>query len=167
MLFERKELGPFAFGFLVGVAVGILIIGFAQLAYAGEKTYGDVVGIAVKNYDGDTLTIDIPGMPPIIGHHIGVRVGGIDTPEKHDPDPLNRDVSDKGRILVAGLCPAGAVVVVRDTWRDKYFRIGGSVTCEGIDIAQKLIDNQLATPYDGGTKPKWVGGKPHVEDRTQ
>ena len=106
-------------------------------------------------------------MPPIIGNEIGVRVGGIDTPERHDPDPLNREVSDKGRALVAAICPAGAVVVVRDMWRDKFFRTGGSVTCEGVDIAQKLIDNQLATPYDGGTKPKWVGGKPYVEDRSK
>jgi endonuclease YncB( thermonuclease family) len=35
----------------------------------------------VRNYDGDTFTVNIPGVPELIGRNISVRVRGIDTPE--------------------------------------------------------------------------------------
>ena len=35
----------------------------------------------IKNYDGDTLTVNIPGVHPLLGKKIRIRVNGIDTPE--------------------------------------------------------------------------------------
>jgi len=145
----------FSFGF------GITLF-FACLADGGEKTYGDVQGIVVSNHDGDTITIDVPEWPDIIGKNISVRVGGIDTPEMNDPDELNRRVARQAGLAVTNMCPSGSIITIRSAWRDKYFRIGGTVLCGGVDVAKKLIDKGLATPYDGGAKTKWVGGKPYA-----
>lgn len=34
------------------------------------------------NYDGDTVSFNIPNVPDVFGKNISVRVYGIDTPEK-------------------------------------------------------------------------------------
>ncbi len=36
--------------------------------------------------------------------------------------------------------------------RDKYFRIDARVLADGQDLADLLISQGLAVPYDGGTK---------------
>ena len=66
MLNNRSEIVPFIAGMVVSALAILILLFLFTTAHAGEKTYGDVVGIAVSNYDGDTLTIDIPGMPPIM-----------------------------------------------------------------------------------------------------
>ncbi len=46
------------------------------------KSFGDFEGaIYIRNYDGDTVTFNLPGLHPIIGEKISIRVNGIDTPE--------------------------------------------------------------------------------------
>lgn len=162
---QRNRIPTFLFGVLVGVSLGILLVGFTQRAMALDKTYGDVQGVVVSNHDGDTIKIDIPGWPDIIGKGIPVRVSGIDTPEMNDPDQLNRRVARQAGLFVTQICPAGSLLYIKDSWRGKYFRIGGTVSCNGVDVAKKLIEKGLATPYDGKTKTKWVGGKPYAIDR--
>jgi len=51
-------------------------------SHALAKTFGDFEGaVYVRNYDGDTVTFNLPGLHPIIGEKINIRVNGIDTPE--------------------------------------------------------------------------------------
>lgn len=53
-------------------------------ALASERTYGDLTATVVSVYDGDTMTVTIPDVPPLLGENIPVRVRGIDTPEMKD-----------------------------------------------------------------------------------
>ena len=49
------------------------------------KSFGDYEGaIYLRNYDGDTITFNLPGLHSIIGEKITVCVNGIDTPEIKD-----------------------------------------------------------------------------------
>jgi micrococcal nuclease len=51
-------------------------------ALAHAKPFGDYEGaIYIRNYDGDTITFNLPGLHPIIGEKISIRVNDIDTPE--------------------------------------------------------------------------------------
>ena len=51
-------------------------------ALSFAKPFGDYQGaVYVQNYDGDTVTFNLPGLHPIIGEKINIRVNGIDTPE--------------------------------------------------------------------------------------
>ena len=49
---------------------------------SAKPKFGDYEGaIYVRNYDGDTITFNLPNLHPIIGKKIRVRLNGIDTPE--------------------------------------------------------------------------------------
>ena len=49
---------------------------------AHAKSFGDYEGaVYLRNYDGDTITFNLPSLHPIIGEKISIRVNGIDTPE--------------------------------------------------------------------------------------
>jgi len=61
--------------------ISILLLLFLP-ALSFSKDYGDYQGaVYVSNYDGDTIKFDLPGLHPIIGKKINIRVNGIDTPE--------------------------------------------------------------------------------------
>ena len=61
----------------------IVILSFLSLpSHALAKSFGDYKGaVYLRNYDGDTITFNLPGLHPIIGEEISIRVNGIDTPE--------------------------------------------------------------------------------------
>ena len=63
--------------------LAFLILPFLLLpTYSFAKSFGDYQGaVYVQNYDGDTVTFNLPGLHPIIGEKISIRVNGIDTPE--------------------------------------------------------------------------------------
>ena len=47
-----------------------------------DKTYGNFNNVKyVRNYDGDTVKVNIPEIPRLFGEEISVRIRGIDTPE--------------------------------------------------------------------------------------
>ena len=68
-----------------------------------KQNFGDYEGaIYVRNYDGDTITFNLPNLHPIIGKKIRVRLNGIDTPEvkgkcdkeKYDAEQAREMVED-------------------------------------------------------------------------
>ncbi len=63
--------------------LAFLILAFLLLpSHSFAKSFGDYQGaVYIRNYDGDTITFNLPGLHPIIGEKINIRVNGIDTPE--------------------------------------------------------------------------------------
>ena len=112
-------------------------------------------GAVVKIYDGDTITVALPELPPWLGKEMGVRVLGVDTPEMKDKRPEIKALAIQARDLVRSMCPIDSEVVLSDIEPGKYFRIVARVTCKGGDIGRALLDAGLAHPYDGGTKIPW------------
>lgn len=108
----------------------------------------------VKNYDGDTITVKIDGVHPLIGDNISVRIYGIDTPEIRSKDKCEKDKALKAKTLVYKLLSEAKVITLKDVKRDKYFRILAKVFADGVDISKILIDKNLAYPYYGKTKRK-------------
>lgn len=108
----------------------------------------------IKNYDGDTLTVDIPGVPDIFGKNISVRVYGIDTPEMKGKCDKEKQLARESQLLVEKLLTDSNKVVIKNAQRDKYFRILGEVYADGINISDVLIEQGLAVPYFGDTKTK-------------
>lgn len=106
------------------------------------------------NYDGDTITVQIPNVPPIIGKNISVRVYGIDTPEMKGKLPCEKDRAKEARDLVHSLLSQAKHIELRQVQRDKYFRILAEVVADGVSLREKLLERKLAYPYGGGTKDK-------------
>lgn len=106
----------------------------------------------VKNYDGDTLTVNIPDVPALIGKNISVRVLGIDTPEVKTKNSCEKQAGRMAKNLVSSTLRGAKNIELHNVQRDKYFRILADVIIDGKSLKEVLIKNKLATAYDGGTK---------------
>jgi len=138
------------------VIIGIAFLGILQPVQA-QTTWDFGLVTYHTCYDGDTCMISIPGVPPLFGDHIPVRLLGIDTPEiKGQCDQekaLAREARDFARNL---LSEAKEVRLVQASRGDKYFRVLGRLVADGKDLSQSLLDAHLAVAYNGGTKTaKW------------
>lgn len=150
------EWDVFAFGY--GVVMKVLFASLmllCPLLVLGTEYHAVQVVQYVSCYDGDTVTVNVPAWPAIVGDRIGVRVFGIDTPEMRDSRPEIRVLAVRARNFVRALLSAASVVELRHVMRDKYFRLLGEVWADGVSLGQMLLSLGLARPYDGGTKLPW------------
>lgn len=106
-----------------------------------------------NNYDGDTVTFNIPEVHPLFGHEISVRVNGIDAPEIKSDDACEKQVAKQARDSLRKLIRSGQKVNLVELSRDKYFRVLADIQVDGQSVRQFMLDNNLAIPYDGGHKP--------------
>lgn len=108
----------------------------------------------LKNYDGDTITVFVPGVHPLLGENISVRVNGIDTPEIKTSNDCEKTAGRAAQRLVENLLKNSKRVDLENLQRDKYFRILADVKVDGQNLKEILIKNRLAYEYHGGTKEK-------------
>ena len=118
-----------------------------------EQSFGDYEGaIYVRNYDGDTITFNLPNLHPIIGKKIRVRLNGLDTPEirgRCDKEEYN---AEQARDMVTDILKDAERIDLKNMGRGKYFRIVADVYVDGGNLAETLIDSGMAVRYDGGKK---------------
>ncbi|MFP5258452.1 MAG: thermonuclease family protein [Acidobacteriota bacterium] len=112
-------------------------LGTGTAALAGPD-YGPVQGVVVRVCDGDTVVVDIPEYPDIIGKSIRIRLIGVDAPELRDRDPAVRQAAQAARQAMEALLPPGTAVTLSRIRRDKYFRLDAAVSVDGRDAATVL-----------------------------
>lgn len=128
----------------------------AILAQKAEKIYPGTYQVIVKKVDdGDTIQVDIPAMPAIIGEAISIRLYGIDSPEIHDRRPEIKAIANKAKEMLKDTLYSAKIVSITDLRRDKYFRIDAVVIADGKNLNQMMLEAKLAKPYDGGKKSPW------------
>jgi len=138
------------------ILILVFAVGMGTVSHArGKKhTYGSFLNVQfVRNYDGDTITFDIPGVPSVIGNDMVIRVRGIDTPELKKN--TCREEIKKGRQakkMVRSLLRKAKVINLHRVGRGKYFRFVADVEIDGKDLAGILLKNGLAVEYYGGKK---------------
>lgn len=103
----------------------------------------------VRNYDGDTMTVNIPGVHPLFGNEIGIRVRGIDTLEIREKYPFEKQKAKETKTLIEGILNRANEITLHDIEREKYFRIVASVIVDGQNLSDLLLAKKLAVPYDG------------------
>lgn len=140
---------------MVKYSVLLVFLFLVSVGYSAEKSYGNVECTVVAVYDGDTFTVDVAGWPAIVGERIGVRINGIDTPERKSTDPRLKALATKARETTVELLRKAKKVELRNIHRDKYFRIDADVFVDGQNLAEVLLSKGLAKKYDGGKKPDW------------
>jgi micrococcal nuclease len=106
----------------------------------------------IKNYDADTITVNIPNVHPLIGEKVSVRVLGIDSPEIKGKNKCEKDKARIAQRLVENLLKNAKHIELQNVQRDKYFRILADVVADGKSIKDLVIKNHLAYKYEGGTK---------------
>lgn len=109
----------------------------------------------VSNYDGDTLTVNIPWIDSeIFGRNISVRVSGIDTPEMKGKCEEEKELARSSRLVVKNIIESSRRLDLKNCIKDKYFRLNCDVYADDVSISTILLGNKWAVPYDGGTKLK-------------
>lgn len=106
----------------------------------------------VRNYDGDSITFDIPDVHPLLGSEIMIRINGIDSPEMVTDDDCEKEMAHKAQEEVQKLMERARRVDLENPKRDKYFRVVADVYADGKSIAEHMLRKRLAVEYDGGTK---------------
>ena len=119
----------------------------------------------VKNYDGDTITVNLPGVNDFFGREIAVRVLGVDTPEIQGACESEKALAIKARDYVHKRLSRARRIDLVDISKGKYFRIVARVMVFGRGRSSRSLSTGLlrmgyAKPYDGKTKkPNWCKGK--------
>lgn len=108
----------------------------------------------LKNYDADTITVDIPGLHPLLGKKMNIRVRGVDTPEIRTKNSCEKEKGRHAKKLVRNLLKKAKRVDLENIERGKYFRVVADVIIDGKNLTDYLVRNGLGYPYDGGTKKK-------------
>jgi len=127
----------------------------------------DIYAEYVRNYDGDTVTVDLVDLRDIdfdgtfapLWDNIGIRVAGVDTPEIRGKCPAEKVLAKKAKYLVRDALKSAEFITIRNAKRGKYFRIVGDIILEpGTErernLKDLLLDADLAVPYNGGRKTK-------------
>lgn len=117
--------------------------------YMAKATY-------ISNYDGDTVKVDIPGLHPIIGKSINIRIRGIDTPEIRGKCLKEKTKAKEAKKRVRELLIDAKHILLQQMGRGKYFRIVAIIVADGVNIGKTLTKEKLAVSYFGGKKTaKW------------
>jgi len=128
---------------------------FLSFSFAAEETYGSLeIKRVVRVYDGDTFYANLVSVHPIIGNNIGIRIRGVDTPERRGG--TCKALAYEVRDYLAKRLEEAKKVELRNVSRGKYFRIVADVFIDGVNISEELISLDYAYPYNGGTKKEWV-----------
>lgn len=139
---------------IITLIIMIFLIMGASTQYSTyyDETYEIIV---LKVDDGDTFLAEIPELPPIIGHKIGIRLYGLDTPELHDKRVKIKALANKAKDFLSSKLNNAKKVTISNLKRDKYFRINAIVIADGENINASMLDSKLAKPYSGGKKLPW------------
>ena len=106
-------------------------------------------------YDGDTLRITMPGLPPELSEML-VRVAGVDTPEIRGKCISERVSAIRARdFVIQSLAGANSVSFCNPKWGKYGKRVIAEVMLDGKNLAAILIKNELGRPYSGRRRKGW------------
>ena len=137
------------------LALSFLISGSTTVN--AKQKFGDYEGaIYVSNYDGDTITFNLPNLHPIIGKKISIRLNGIDTPEIKGKCEKEKYDAEQAREMVRDILKDAEKITLKNMQRGKYFRIASDVIVDGESLGNMLVEAGMAIRYDGRKKThKW------------
>jgi endonuclease YncB( thermonuclease family) len=112
----------------------------------------------VRAVDGDTIVVSAPYLPAPLKPELGVRIFGVDTPEKSF---RAKCASEKARGEQASVFVKDLIVatkkhqVVLYDWDKFGGRVLGDILFDGMSLRDLLIKNGFAREYFGEAKQSW------------
>jgi len=107
----------------------------------------------IRNYDGDTLKVNIKGIHPLLGRNISIRLADIDTAEIGGSKKCEQEMAKLAQSCVENLIIGSDRVDIKNAQRGKYFRVVADVYLEGFHLNTLLLKLGLAVHYSGGKRP--------------
>ena len=112
----------------------------------------------VRAIDGDTIVIEAPYLPAPLKPELGVRIFGVDTPEKSFRAKCESEKKrgDQATIFTKDVIAATKKhqVVLYD-WDKFGGRVLGDILLDGMSLRDLLIKNGFARAYFGDAKQSW------------
>ena len=124
-------------------------------ASAAKLFHGPVEAVVVEVLDGDTFLAEALVWP---GHtvRVNVRIRGIDAPEMKARCDGERAAAERAREALASLFGGGPVAISNIASAKYYGRVLADVaTPDGMQVARRMLDDQLVRPYGGGRRSGW------------
>ena len=119
-------------------------------------SYGSFNGVVFHScYNGSTCTFTIPGVHPLLGEKIKVRIRGVDAAEIRSECDWEKKHAVRTRDFLIALLQESPRIDLVDVERGKYFRIIATVIAHGVDVGKVLIEKGWARPYEGGKRVAW------------
>ena len=146
----------FIIGVIVGAAVTFATIMLMQskMANAHETCYQWELRTPPL-YDGDTLYIYMPELPPELSR-MSVRVDGIDTPEIRGKCAKEKQLAQEAKSYVLErLMEADEIRFCNVHWGKYAGRFLADVQLDHLDLGALLVMNGYARIYDGGKRKSW------------
>ena len=107
----------------------------------------------VKNYDGDTVTFNLPNCNrSIFCNNISVRIAKIDTAEIRSKNKCEKDLALFVKNLVGVALSNAKRIDLKDCQKGKYFRLICDVIFDQKNLSDILIKANLAYYYQDGRK---------------
>lgn len=131
-------------------------IDWENISYKDTIQFRPEITVAkcIKVYDGDTITIAC-GLPPYEPgkpiYRWSVRLRGIDAPEMRTKCANEKACATYAKEMMAAQV-LDKIVTLENVSYDKYGRVLADVFVDSVNVTDKLLANNLAVPYDGGTK---------------
>ena len=108
----------------------------------------------IKNYDGDTITVDLDCDIDFFCKDAKIRLFGIDTAEIRTKDKCKKAKGYKAKQFVKDRLSNASNIELKDCVKGKYFRLVCNIIYDGKNLSKELLKCKLAYPYFGGTKQK-------------
>jgi len=106
----------------------------------------------VKIYDGDTFFINIDNTLDVFGKNLGIRIKGVDTPEIRGKCSQEKFKAILAKEYLKESLDKANCIILKNLERGKYFRVLADVYINGENMADKLLNQNLAVKYQGGKK---------------
>jgi len=113
----------------------------------------------IEQMDGDTIRANVHLGFDIMLHRTVVRLGGIDTPETHTRNLLEKEVGKLVTLfLMKRIDSAKEIILITNDKKEsgKFGRPMGVLLLDGVDINSILVSMRCAKEYYGKKKEKWT-----------
>jgi endonuclease YncB( thermonuclease family) len=138
----------------------LLVLAFLSTPALAQKTPVGVTYDAaiIRAIDGDTVVIAAPYLPAPLKPELGIRIFGVDTPEKGFRGKCE---SEKQRGEQASIFTKDVIAatkkhqVVLYDWDKFGGRVLGDILLDGMSLRDLLIKNGFARAYFGDAKQSW------------
>ena len=116
----------------------------------------------LKTIDGDTIKVDIPGVHPLLGKKINIRVAGVDAPETKGKGvkECEKKKGREARDAVAGIVEKAERIDLKNVGRGKHFRVVADIKLDGKSLGEYILKKGFGRRYDGKRKKEFDWCKP-------
>jgi micrococcal nuclease len=141
------------------IALALVMLATPTAALAQKTPVGVTYDTTiVRAVDGDTVVVSAPYLPAPLKPELGVRIFGVDTPEKGFRAKCENEKKrgEQASIFTKDVIAATKKhqVVLYD-WDKFGGRILGDILLDGMSLRDLLIKNSFAREYYGDAKQSW------------